>query len=241
MSVLNNEPEVFYSIQGEGKSMGKPAIFVRLSQCNLHCVWCDTPFTWNWEGSKHEHPDKYKREEYQREVSTEDLVNLVAQYPCKRIILTGGEPMIQQDRLIELMTALRSSDNDYIFEIETNGTFEPSKEFETLINQYNVSLKLSNSGDKKGLRIKSESVEYFAGNTKSNFKFVVDNLQDLTEIEELIKEFHIQSNQVILMPQARTREELLNKQSEVIEICKNRGFSFSDRLHIRVYGDKQGV
>ncbi len=241
MSLLNNEPEIFYSIQGEGKSLGKPAIFVRLSNCNLRCVWCDTPFTWNWVGTKNEHPQKYLRSEYQQEVSIKSIIDKIKEYPCQRVILTGGEPMLQQDALVKLMLELRKANKSYFFEIETNGTLSPTEELAKNIDQYNVSLKLSNAGDKQRMRLKPEAILTLVKSPKSNFKFVVENKNDLAEVEHIITEYFIPKEKVLLMPQARTRDELLKKQTEIIEVCKLKGYSFSDRLHIRIYGDKQGV
>lgn len=241
LACLNNKPEVFYSIQGEGVSIGKPAIFVRLSQCNLHCVWCDTPYTWNWEGTKFQHAEKVEREKSQAEVSITTLVELITDYPCTRIILTGGEPFIQQKELVELMKALKELDEDYFFEIETNGTFEPLLAFDELIGQYNVSAKLSNCGDSEKLRLKEEALTFFSDSSKANFKFVIDTQQDLKEVQQLQRRFKIHQQKILLMPQARTKEALQQKQDELIEVCKEYGYSYSDRLHVRIYGDKKGV
>ena len=172
MSLLDGEPEIFYSIQGEGKSLGKPAIFVRLSQCNLKCVWCDTPFTWNWVGSKNDHPQKYAKSDYQLEVTIDDLIDKIVKYPCQRVILTGGEPMLQQDGLVQLMQSLREINSEYFFEIETNGTLTPTKDLAQNIDQYNVSLKLSNAGDKKRMRLKPEAIQTLVSSEKSNFQFL---------------------------------------------------------------------
>ena len=241
LACLNNKPEVFYSIQGEGLSIGKPAIFVRLSRCNLHCVWCDTPYTWNWEGTKFHHPEKVERQENQIEVSIADLVALIIEYPCNRIILTGGEPFIQQKELVELMKALKEVDDDYFFEIETNGTFEPLLTFDELIGQYNVSVKLSNCGDAEKLRLKEEALTFFSESSKANFKFVIDTQQDLQEVQQLQRNYKIHQQKIFLMPQARTKEVLQQKQNDLIEVCKEYGYSYSDRLHVRIYGDKKGV
>jgi 7-carboxy-7-deazaguanine synthase len=238
---LNNKPEIFYSIQGEGVSIGKPAIFVRLSQCNLHCVWCDTSYTWNWEGTKFEHPIKVNRKVSQVDVSINELVELITDYPCSRVILTGGEPFIQQKELVGLMTALKAIDDDYFFEIETNGTFEPLLSFDRLIGQYNVSTKLSNCGDAEKLRIKTEAMEFFTISSKANFKFVIESEKDLDEVQTLQRQFGISKEKILLMPQAQTKETLQKKQEELIEICKNFGYTYSDRLHVRIYGDKKGI
>src|SRR3972149_1326726 len=92
----NGKPEVFYTIQGEGASIGKPAVFLRTSTCNLYCVWCDTPYTWNWDNTPYEHKDgvKYNRKEQSVKMEVEDIVALLSTFACKRIVLTGGEPML---------------------------------------------------------------------------------------------------------------------------------------------------
>src|SRR6058998_3000737 len=75
--------ELFYSIQGEGKLVGVPSVFVRASGCNLRCTWCDTPYaSWEPEGG---------------EITVDQIVEQVLAYRCRHVVLTGGEPMIMPD------------------------------------------------------------------------------------------------------------------------------------------------
>lgn len=153
---LNGEPEIFYSIQGEGKSIGVPSVFVRTALCNLHCIWCDTDYTWNWEGTRFSHVNdanpayrKFRMDEWVAECEVTETAEKIAAYRCKNIILTGGEPMMQQERLAELMETLKAGIPGARFETETNGTIVPAAEFDALIDQYNVSPKLANSNNPK--------------------------------------------------------------------------------------------
>ncbi len=245
---LNNKGEIFYSIQGEGKSMGVPCVFLRTSLCNLHCVWCDTDYTWNWEGTPHHHNKeslpgyrKYKKSEQILEVSIPQIAAEIEAYPCRRVVLTGGEPLLQQDELVRLMKELRRKSNDYVFEVETNGTLQPSEEFEALISQYNVSPKLANSGNPLSLRENPDVSRFFTQNVKAFFKFVVAGSVDLEEVLAFQKKYGVESLRIYLMPEGTTVAELSRNQLTVVEMCKRYGFCYSDRLHVRLFGDKRGT
>src|SRR5271165_2058052 len=138
--------------QGEGKSSGKNMMFIRLAGCNLACVWCDTPYTWNWIGTKFIHPEKFDPKKETTMLTPIEIFDQVKNLSpeTKAIILSGGEPMLQQKNLIPLLTLLKN--NGYWIEVETNGTIEPKDDFITLIDQFNCSPKLTNSGPDNPLK-----------------------------------------------------------------------------------------
>ncbi len=245
---LNDGPEIFYTIQGEGKNMGRPSIFVRSSLCNLHCIWCDTDYTWNWEGTRFAHVkdadpayQKFRMEEQIVEMTEEEIAAEVLKYPCKNLVLTGGEPLMQQLEWMALMKILWESDNDYFFEVETNGTIKPIPLFNMYIDQYNVSPKLANSHNKESLRLKPEALAYFAESPKSIFKFVLNKEEDFTEVQALIHTYQLAPNRIYLMPEGTSPADLTTKQQWLVELCKQYGFNYTDRLHVHIYGAKRGV
>ncbi len=95
-----NVNEIFYSLQGEGFHAGMPAVFLRLSGCNLHCPFCDT-----------DHATSVP-------MSIDDIVAEVSRYPSRHIIITGGEPALQIDT--EMVDSLHKA--GFTIHIETNGT-----------------------------------------------------------------------------------------------------------------------
>lgn len=240
---LNNKPEIFHSIQGEGKNLGKPSIFIRLSLCNLYCQWCDTDYTWNWKGTpfRHNYDTKYDKSEQIEMLENEQILDIVTSMNCKNIVITGGEPLVQQKDLRSLMSAMKIRHPDFHIEFETNGTLIPLPEVDALSDQYNVSIKLSNSGVLEADRINAKAIQFFANSPKANFKFVIDEEKDLQEVLALITTYGILNEAVYLMPQGTSAESLKEKQSWLVEICKKYNFNYTDRLHIHIYGNRRGI
>lgn len=245
---LHDGPEIFHTLQGEGVSAGLPAIFVRASRCNLHCRWCDTDYTWNFEGTPWTHDldatpgyAKHKREDVTLEISPEDIATELSRYPTRRVVLTGGEPLLQQDDWLRLIEILRAKDPSWLFEVETNGTRMPDPALDTAINQFNVSPKLANSGMEESTRIHPQTLTHFATSSKAWFKFVASQPADLEEIDALAERFKLRPERILLMPEGRTSAELDRHGPELAALCLDRGWRFCDRLHVRLWGDQRGV
>ena len=245
---LNNGPEIFHSLQGEGVSLGVPSVFIRSSLCNLHCQWCDTDYTWNWEGSPWPHERdaepgyrKFNREDYIVEMPTSEVAALVNAFPCQNIILTGGEPLLQDAAWTDLMAKLTQNDPSYRFEVETNGTLMPSDGFDSAVHQYNVSPKLANSGNETNLRLREKALTFFAASDKAWFKFVIAEPSDLDEVKEVIAQYPIPPTRILLMPEGRNNASLQKRRLWLADICRDQGYRYSDRLHIQLWGSKRGV
>tara|TARA_Y100000385_G_scaffold199399_1_gene206475 strand:+ start:106 stop:873 length:768 start_codon:yes stop_codon:yes gene_type:complete len=245
---LNSGPEIFHSLQGEGVTTGLPSVFIRASLCNLHCRWCDTDYTWNWQGTPWEHDNdttpgyqKFKKETHLVELDVAEVARIVSSLPCYNVILTGGEPLLQDEAWCSLMTQLKARDNQYRFEVETNGTIVPSKTFDSLVDQYNISPKLANSGNNSEIRCRSKALAYFAGSEKSWFKFVIADEHDLLEAEELLTDHNLAHNKILLMPEGRDAETLQKRRLWLADACREKNYRFSDRLHIHLWGAKRGV
>lgn len=233
--------EIFYTLQGEGRNVGQPSVFIRSSLCNLHCRWCDTDYTWNWEDTDYVHDSgqKYKREEQILNLDEHEIAELATQYGCANFVFTGGEPLIQEKAWLKLMARLKTETAH--FEIETNGTLMPSPDFIKAIHQINISPKLANSGVPKDQRYQPSVLKQLAQLEKTDFKFVVGNQSDLDEIQQIVKQAAINPNRTFIMAQARDLSELETNQGWVAEQAQKAGFRYSDRLHLRLYGAKRGV
>jgi len=234
----NGEPEIFYTLQGEGISTGIPSVFIRLSMCNLQCTWCDTPYTWNWEGTSWETTtgEKFKKEEVILDYSIPKILERLNQFPCQHLIITGGEPLIQQNEIAELLEQLPPS---WTIEVETNGTLIPEKISTKRAIQFNVSLKLPHSGNSSSKALKPESIQWFANNDRSYFKFVISAPEDLAFIQELQNTYNIPASRIILMPEGVTSKKLHEQLPSVAELCIQHGYRLSDRLHVHIWGSER--
>lgn len=245
---LNGGPEIFFTLQGEGASIGSPAVFIRASRCNLHCRWCDTDHSWNFTGTPWPHVrdgspgfQKHDRRSATYEMSESDAAAEILRHGCARTVITGGEPLLQQASFTRLAGLLRDADPGHRIEVETNGTLIPDADFAAMVDQFNVSPKLSNSGMTAEFRLKPAALKWFATCDNAWFKFVVQVPADLVEIGRLVEGFSIPARRVILMPEGRSSAELDARAVWLAEACRDRGFRFGDRLHVRLWGDRRGV
>lgn len=233
--------KIYLAFQGEGKSLGKPVHFLRTTGCNLACTWCDTPFTWNWIGSKFKHPEKYDKKKEVFQLSVVEILDQLLYSKTKNLVISGGEPMLQQAEITELLATLK--DLGWWIEIETNGTVIPTDTFLHLIDQINCSPKLLNSGldNPKYKRMIPQALRKLARSPKVNFKFVVRSKDDLIEIVSLTNSYKIDSSRVYLMPEGKTKDIQEQRQLTIQALCREYGYNFSPRLHILMFGDKRGT
>lgn len=237
--------KVFFAEQGEGATAGKPAVFFRLHHCNLDCEWCDTPYTWNKDTTEyHEEREKWDIDKAVREIQT-GWENGLMKYqeeneegketPFPRMVITGGEPLLQAEKIRELLA--RPEFYDWKIEIETNGTIVPPEGLPENV-QFNCSPKLENSAVSKEKRIKPEALEAFK-NANTYFKFVVRGEKD---IDEIVRDYlplleGAPKDRIYISPEGKSAEEIDAVIEKVRDRVAREGFVLGDRLHVRKYGD----
>ena len=148
---MNKINEIFYSLQGEGFFTGKPAVFVRFSGCNLHCHFCDTQH------------DTYT------EMTDEEILSAIKDYPTRFVVLTGGEPTLQvSSHLIDLLHSL-----DFFVAIETNGTIIPPANVDwiTLSPKKGGKLAYTKANELKVV-FEQDEVEHFLTEIKAEHYFL---------------------------------------------------------------------
>ncbi len=233
------EPEIFASLQGEGLSLGRPSTFVRLSRCNLACQWCDTAYTWRFEGDNRPHRDAlaFDRTQNQVSLSEEDVAAHITALSPDRLVVTGGEPLLQGPALARLLALLPGMH----VEIETNGTVAPHPALDGLVHQYNVSPKLAHSGNPADLALVPERLQAWATDSRAVFKFVIAQAADMAQVLGLQRDYAIPADRVFLMAEGRTPAELAARNRWLAQLCLDHGLRFTDRLHIHLYGDTRGT
>lgn len=238
--------QIFATLQGEGVTAGEPAVFLRLHFCNLACGknggWqCDTGYTWDT-----------RREDFWKEPIDWSIAqtaeNIRAEWEKtpweekfqkdgkaskKRVVVTGGEPTLQQAKIIEITKLLP----DWAFEIETNGTIAPRPE---LINcQINCSPKLSNSGNAKERRYKPDVLKAINAMPNSWFKFVALDPKDFEEIDQMVQECGLDPKKILIMPEGYTKDNVDEHRTLVEEEVKKRGWNFTMRNQLIWFGPKR--
>lgn len=233
------EPEIFASLQGEGPSGGVPVAFVRLSRCNLACQWCDTAYTWRFTGDNRPHRDGavFDRAANQIPLDEADVAERIAALGQSRLVVTGGEPLLQGAALARMLAHLP----DMAVEVETNGTVEAHPTLDPLIAQYNVSPKLAHSGNDAALALIPERLAAFAADARAWFKFVIAEPEDVAEVLDLRQRYALPADRIFLMAEGTDSEALRDREQWLSGLCLEHGFRMTDRLHIHLYGDTRGT
>ncbi|AJC86878.1 7-carboxy-7-deazaguanine synthase QueE [Campylobacter sp. RM16704] len=245
--------ETFLSLQGEGKYSGNLAVFVRFARCNFNCVGfgvkkeknskmllgCDTiraVFTKEFKSC-------YKT--YTAKELFDEVLNLSNAYK-PIVVITGGEPLLyyKDKEFLNFINVLLQS--GFKTHFETNASIEVDFEKYPLYKEcyFALGVKLSNSGVKKEKRINEKALKAFKNYAKDSFyKFVLDKnfLQENKALEEINEILQICENKVFCMPMGANELEISKNALSVAEFCIKNGYNYSDRLHIRIWGDKEGV
>lgn len=238
--MINNKIKfysAYNSIQGEGPFVGNNSVFMKLGGCNLKCglikkdisIWkCDTEKQWKFY-------DKITIEKLKEIFEKKGLFNSLKN--GSNLVITGGEPLLQQNNLVPFLKYVRENYKIAIF-IETNGTIKPKEKFDKFINFYIVSPKLYNSDQQLNIRIKEKALKIFADNKKSLFNFVVCDIDDIKEIKSLAEKFKIANRDIYLMPISDDKNMLAKYQEFVWRLAIENGYNYSHRLNIQIFDTK---
>ncbi|WP_367176392.1 7-carboxy-7-deazaguanine synthase QueE [Haloarcula rubripromontorii] len=233
--------ELFQSLQGEGRLAGVPSVFVRTSGCNLRCWFCDSYHT-SWEPTH----DWF---------AVDDVLAAIEEYDADHVVLTGGEPLIH-DASEDLLERL--ADRGYHTTVETNGTVVP----DAPIDLASVSPKLASStptadrdpdGDGEWAdrheqrRLDVPTLAELVETYDTQLKFVVTGREDMAEIERLLERVRdaasacVRDDDVLLMPEGQTRDQLESTRETVADLALEYGYRYTPRLHVDLWNDAPGT
>lgn len=169
--------EIFYSIQGESTSAGLPCVFVRLTYCNLRCVYCDTEYAF-YDG---------------KNMTIDEIIGEVEKYNCKLVEVTGGEPLMQEG-VHELMTKL--CDKGYSVMIETGGSLP----IENIDKRVKIIMDLKTPHSKMMKKNRYENIKYLK--PVDEVKFVVGSREDYEWTKDIIIKYNLteKAGQVLISP-----------------------------------------
>jgi 7-carboxy-7-deazaguanine synthase len=220
------------TVSGEGPTLGQRCSFLRLGGCNLTCTWCDSAFT--WDASRHD-----LRAELSR-MDAEEVVRRLLATGAKFVIVSGGEPLLQQ-RYPGWNAMLRGLTGAGVrVEVETNGTVEPTAESARLLTRFTVSPKLAHSGVPEDRRIVPLALKALAATGKAVFKFVCRDVGDVAEAQALSGAHGIPGRRVWVMPEGRDSATLCRHLAAIADPAVAAGFNVTTRLHVHAWGDERG-
>ncbi len=206
--------EIFFSIQGEARTIGWPTVFIRLTGCPLRCVWCDTAYAFN--GGER--------------MDLDAVLEQVSHFPTMRVCVTGGEPLAQpacQDLLRALI------DRGYEVSLETSGAFDVSGVPEEVVKV--MDLKPPGSGE--AARNRLENMASLLGHDQ--VKMVLRDEADYLWAKKMVEEHRLSDRcEVVFSPVA---ESLSPRVLAEWILADGLNVRFQVQLHKVLWGDQKGV
>lgn len=214
------------TFQGHGPSAGQIAMVIRLARCNLACLGCEVPQTWDW--------SRYDPHLHSRRFSVDELASWALGSQARLVVISGGEPLLQQPQLVPLVRTLANAGR--WVEIETNGTYAPDPGLSAVTDLFVVSPRLSSAGARQSPvhRINPAALAALMGSEQAVFTFVVSHPAELDEIAEL--EQHFALHPIWVMPAGTAGVEVLRELSWLADAALVRGWHVSTRLQALLRG-----
>jgi len=246
--------EHFFSIQGEGRRLGTPSIFLRFGGCNMKCpgfktaiqtpagnkvIGCDTAYAVF---------TKEFKQTWRKITTASELIEIIDSYKLNYkadIVLTGGEPLIYADNpiLTEFLQSVINQGHEVTF--ETNGSLDVDFTSYPIYRycRFALSVKLACSGEDEALRINEDVLNSIINESKDSFYKFTMPIIGLEKAAQEIQKIRLATKKidVYCMPMSDSRKNLEERCENVIEFCKHQGYNYSDRLHIRIWDEIQGV
>jgi len=221
--------EVFGAWQGEGPYTGRRCTFIRLGRCNLHCVWCDTPYTWD--------TGRYDVGAECPDVSTENVAaNVEDQFGI--VVLSGGEPLIHQrtralsDLLCDQLPAVE-------VHVETNGTIPPVQWLAERVTHWSVSPKIADQGDMPARRIKPAVIEDFVSLDGAIFKIVCRDIEEVYQASAFASHYGIPVARLWIMPEGTNAAKVVETACAIAPAVAECGANLTLRQHVLMYGNER--
>jgi len=216
------------TFQGEGPALGQRCGFVRLGRCPLNCSWCDSKFSWDW--------SQYDPARELTEMTVDQVVARLSTMAIDTIVVTGGEPLLQQRRMVPLLQKFGRL--RWKTHIETAGTIAWQDDPQ-LVDQWVVSPKLANSGMTARRRLRYDVLAGF-NQLGAAFKFVVVEPEDFDEIDHIARRAGIPPTSIWVMPEGTDARTVAKRTASLADGALARGWNMTTRLHVLAWGDERG-
>lgn len=236
--------EIYRTIKSSGVDSGKPVLCIRLFGTDIKDKNDRRSYAWS--------KDVKSMEQNKKVMTLDEIISEIDNIKGDKMhwVITGGEPLLQQEAVLELYKKFQETRNGEIpyVEIETNGLITPLKPIDKIVDRYNVNIKLSNSlnGSARstfGQRVKESTVQFYVDSGKASFVFAVDSEADIKEVDELVRLFKITPDKIWLKPLIIDSRGVIRNVTILWNACLNKGYNLSNRLYMLIHGTdiKRGI